>query len=331
MAILVTGATGFLGGALVRALRGRGDPVRALVRSGSSGEARADLEGLGAELAIGDVLEPDSLARAMKGVTAIIHGAGKLGRAGAIEREYLRVHVDGTRNVLEAARHGGVRRVMHLSSPGILGPIPRSAPDADESAPYRPTNVYERAKAAAERAVHDFEAEHGAVAVVVRPEFVYGPGDRHVLRLFQSIAKGRFFYIGPGDAVCHPTFVDDAVAGMIAAFDAAEVGRTYHLAGPRPVTIRELAESIAAALGVTPPRLHVPEVVVRWGIAAARPFAKAAQLGLPIDESGVDFFVLDRHFSWQRAKNELGFVPQIDVADGTSRAVAWYRARRLLP
>lgn len=330
MAILVTGATGFLGGALVRALRERGEAVRALVRTGSSEEARAELVAMGVDVATGDVTEPGSLSRATEGASAVIHCAGKLGRAGAIEREYLDIHVGGTRNVLEAARRSGVARVMHLSSPGILGPIPRSAPDAAEDAPYRPTNVYERAKAAAERAVHDFEAEHGASAIVVRPEFVYGPGDLHVLRLFQGIAKGRFFYIGRGDAVCHPTFVDDAVSGMLKAFDHGKLGRTYHLAGPRPVTIRELAESMAAAMGVSPPRLHVPEALVRLAISTLRPLARGARRRLPIDESGVDFFVLDRHFSWQRARNELGYAPQVDVAEGARRAVAWYRARHLL-
>jgi nucleoside-diphosphate-sugar epimerase len=327
--ILVTGATGFLGGSLVRALTARGDRVRALVREGSSPAATAELEGLGVACAEGDVLAPESLVEAMKGVGALIHCAGKLGRAGATDREYQRIHVDGTVHVLDAARAAGVARVMHVSSPGILGPI-RGA-DATEDAPYNPTNVYERAKAASERAVLARERAHGAQAVIVRPEFVYGPHDLHVFRLVRSIQRGRFFYIGRGDAICHPTFVDDAVSGMLAAFDRAPLGRTFHIAGPRPVTIRELVESFALALGVTPPRLHVPEVAVRLGLRGLRPIAKQLlRRDLPIDESGVDFFTMDRHFSCQRAKDELGWTPQVDVAEGAREAVAWYKQRGLL-
>lgn len=326
---LVTGATGFLGGSLVRALVARGDSVRALVRAGSARAALSALDALGVERAVGDVLDPVSLARAAEGAGAVIHCAGKLGRAGANDDEYLRIHAGGTRNVLEAAYAAGARRVMHLSSPGILGPI--HGDDAAEDAPLNPTNVYERAKAAAERIVFEVERERGrALAVIVRPEFVYGPFDMHVLRLFRSIQRRRFFFIGSGGAVCHPTYVDDAVAGMLAAFDRGSPGRIFHIAGPRPVSIRELVHAFAAALEVKPPRIHVPERVVRGSLRALRPIARMLGAELPIDASGVDFFTLDRHFSWQRAKSELGFTPQTDVAEGARKTVAWYQARSLL-
>jgi nucleoside-diphosphate-sugar epimerase len=221
-----------------------------------------------------------------------------------------------------------VPRVLHVSSPGLLGPI--TGEDADEDAPLRPTNVYERAKAGAERAVREFEAIHGPRVVVVRPEFVYGPGDHHVLRLFRAIQRRRFFYIGPGNALCHPTYVDDAVDGILAALEEAPVGRVYHFAGPRPVAIRQLVETIASAVGVAPPFLHVPEVLVRGAIRAMRPVARWTRRELPIDESGVDFFTFDRHFSWQRAKSELGYCPRVELQTGVPWAVTWYREHGLL-
>jgi nucleoside-diphosphate-sugar epimerase len=323
--IVITGATGFLGGAMARALSARGQVVRALVRKDSDGTS---LDAMGIERVVGDVLATTTLARAFEGASAVIHCAGKLGRAGAVEDEYRRVHVEGTKNVLEAARAAQVPRVVHVSSPGLLGPI--TGADADEDAPAQPTNVYERAKAGAERAVREFEAVHGLRVVIVRPEFVYGPGDFHVLRLFQAIQRRRFFYIGPGSALCHPTYVDDAVDGILAALEKAPLGRVYHLAGPRPVAIRHLAETIASALGVAPPFLRVPELLVRGAIRALRPVARIARRELPIDESGVDFFTFDRHFSWQRAKRELGYCPRVELQTGVPRAVAWYREHRLL-
>jgi nucleoside-diphosphate-sugar epimerase len=323
--IVITGATGFLGGAIARALSTRGQVVRALVREDSDATS---LDALGVEKTLGDVLATTTLARAFEGASAVIHCAGKLGRAGAVEDEYRRVHVEGTNNVLEAARAAQVPRVVHVSSPGLLGPI--TGEDADEDAPTRPTNVYERAKAGAERVVREFEAIHGPRVVIVRPEFVYGPGDFHVLRLFKAIERRRFFYIGSGGALCHPTFVDDAVDGILAALEKGSAGRIYHLAGPRPVAIRHLAETIAAALGVAPPLVHVPEALVRATIRAMRPVARLARRELPIDESGVDFFTLDRHFSWQRAKSELGYSPKVELSAGAPRAVAWYREHGLL-
>ena len=323
--ILVTGASGFLGGAIAHALVTRGDRVRALVRPTSDTAALRDV---GVELVQGDVLATDTLPDAMHGCSSVIHCAGVLGRAGADLATFTKVHAGGVGNVLAAARAASVARVVHLSSPGLLGPID-GAP-ADEDAPLNPTNVYERAKAAAEEVVHDFERRHGPYVIMVRPEFVYGPGDHHVLRLFQAIERGRFFFIGDGRALCHPTFVADAVDGTLAALDRAPLGRTFHLAGPRPVTIAELVRTMARAIGVRPPWLHVPELLVRTGIHVLRPVARRVGRAMPIDESGVDFFTFNRQFSTLRAKNELGFLPRVDIDVGITRAVAWYRERRLL-
>jgi nucleoside-diphosphate-sugar epimerase len=253
-----------------------------------------------------------------------------LGRAGASDAEYQRVHVEGTRNVLRAARAAGVGRVVHVSSPGVLGPVPRGAPDLDEDAPPRPSNAYERSKAAAEDAIREDGARHGELAVVVRPEFVYGPGDLHVLRLFAAVRRGRFFYLGRGDALCHPTFVEDAVRGLLAAADRGRPGRIYHVAGPTPVPIRELAETYAHAMGVRPPRLRLPEVPVRLALGAVEPLARVLRLPLPLTKSGVDFFTRDRHFSTRRAREEIGFESSVALPDGVARTVRWYEEQGLL-
>jgi len=325
--IVVTGATGFLGGAVLRALSRRGERVLGLVRASS--DAR-DLERAGIATAVGDVVDGVGLGQAFAGARTVIHAAGMLGRSGADDAEYRRVHVDGTRNVVQAARAAGVERVVHVSSPGLLGPIPEGAPHADEDAPAAPTNPYERSKAAAEDALRDDAAKRGPLAVIVRPEFVYGPGDRHVLRLFRAIQRRRFFYFGRGDALCHPTYVDDAVAGLLAAAERGKPGRVYHVAGPHPVPIRELAETFARALGVAAPFVHLPEAPVRLALRFLEPLAGRAGLSLPLTSSGVDFFTFDRHFSTERARDELGFCPSIGLAEGAERAVRWYEDEGLL-
>jgi nucleoside-diphosphate-sugar epimerase len=301
--VAVTGAAGFLGGAVARALEARGDAVRRITRAQA------------------DVTEEGAMMRVLAGVSAVVHCAGMLGRAGVAEEAFHHAHVGGTMATLRAAHALGVARFVLVSSPGLLGPI-RTAP-AVEDAPPAPTNAYERSKAAAERSVHDFEREHGPRVIVVRPEFVYGPGDRHVLGLFRAIQRRRFFYIGDGRALCHPTYVDDAVRGILAALDHGAPGRVYHIAGPHPVTIRDLANAFAAALGVRPPRARVPERAVRLLVRALGRLS-------PLTESAVDFFTFDRQFSWNRAKNELGYDPEVDVEEGARRAVRWYEAQKLL-
>jgi nucleoside-diphosphate-sugar epimerase len=324
---VVTGASGFLGGAIAAALAGRGEPVRAFVRAGS--DIRR-LKEAGIHIAVGDVVRGSGLREALSGARVVVHGAGMLGRAGANDADYERVHVQGTLNVVREARAAGAARVVHISSPGVLGPIPRAAPDADEGSPLRPTNPYERSKAATETALAEEAARNGAFAVVVRPEFVYGPGDRHVLRLFRAIRRRRFVYIGPGDALCHPTYVEDVVAGVLAAAKRGEPARVYQLAGPRPLSIRELVETIARACGVPPPRLHVPEVLARGAAGFLEAVATRAGARAPIGSTAVDFFTQDRHFSWQRASRELGYCPRVDLDEGARRSVRWYEREGLI-
>jgi nucleoside-diphosphate-sugar epimerase len=324
---VVTGASGFLGGAIATALAQRGEPVRALVRAGSDVRALRAAE---IPLAVGDVAGGIGLREAFSGARIVVHAAGMLGQPGAGDAEYARVHVEGTLNVVREARAAGAARVVHLSSPGVLGPIPRAAPDADEEAPLHPTNPYERSKAAAERALAAESQHHGPFAVIVRPEFVYGPGDRHVLRLFRAIRRRRFVYIGRGDALCHPTYVDDAVAGILAAGAKGEPGRVYHVAGPRPVCVRELVEALARACGVARPRLHVPERLARAAVGVVEGIAARAGARAPIGSTAVDFFTQDRHFSWQRASRELGYCPHVELDEGAQRAVRWYEREGLI-
>jgi nucleoside-diphosphate-sugar epimerase len=320
MRVFITGATGFLGGALARAMAQQGADVHALARP------TADLTGLHG-VAItwheGDVTVAKTLSGIMAGAEWIIHAAGRLGQAGVPEELYHRLHAEGTRNVMAAAlATGGQPRVLHVSSPGVLGPI--TGRPAAEDAPYAPSNPYERSKVAGERVALEF-ASRGLAVVICRPEFVYGPGDSHVLGLFRAVQRGRFFFIGSGRHFCHPTFVADAVTGMLLCLRCGRSGAIYHLAGPRPVTFRELGETIATALGVPPPWMSLP----RWSaMLAAMGFELLGCLSgwkPPLSRTGVAFFSEDRRYSWQRAHEELGYTPECDLATGVARAITWYR------
>jgi nucleoside-diphosphate-sugar epimerase len=318
--VFITGATGFLGGALARTLARENAEVHALGRPLTD---RRQLQGVPIIWHEGDVTVRESLSGVLQGADWVIHAAGRLGQSGIAESAYRCVNVDGTRNVMaEALATGNGVRVLHLSSPGVLGPTGREP--RSEDAPFAPTNPYERSKAAAERVALEFAAK-GLPVVIARPGFIYGPGDRHVLGLFRAVQRGRFFYIGGGGHLCQPTFVADAVAGMLACLRRGRIGEVYHLEGPRTVSFRELGEAIAAALGVRQPRWDVPRWFAMLGATALEVLARVSRRNPPLGRTAIAFFSEDRVFSWQKAHRELGYTPQHELATGVPITVAWYR------
>jgi len=317
--VLITGATGFVGAALARALVRQGAEVHALSRPTAD---RNRLQDVPIKWHEGDITDSKSLNGAFASTEYLIHAAGKLGQAGISEDDYRRIHVDGTRNVLAAALAGGTKRVLHISSPGVLGPI--AGDPAQEDAPFSPSNPYERTKAAAELVTQEF-AQRGLAIVVARPEFIYGPGDLHVLKLFQAIYRRRFFYIDGGLHYCHPTFIEDAVRGMLLCLTRGEPGQVYHVAGPRPVTFRELGETIATALRVRRPSLSLPSWLASTGAVGLEGLARAVGQTPPLTRTSVAFFSQNRRFSFEKAHRELGYAPEYDLAAGVARSVSWYR------
>jgi nucleoside-diphosphate-sugar epimerase len=250
-----------------------------------------------------------------------------LGQSGVPESAYHQLHVEGTRHLLQAAAEASVERILYISSPGVLGPINGKA--AEESAPLAPGNPYERSKAAAEKVVLAFAGD-GLPVVIVRPEFVYGPGDLHVLGLFKAVQRGIFFYIGGGQAVCHPTYIDDLVRGMELCLEKGRAGEIYHIVGPQSVTFQEYGQTIAAVLGVRKPRLRIPERLALAGAWFLEGSAKITGITPPHSRTGVAFFSENRHFSWEKARQELGYEPQVDLAAGVQRTADWYRQKNLL-
>jgi nucleoside-diphosphate-sugar epimerase len=320
--VFITGATGFLGGALAGALARVGAEVHALARATSD---RSGLDGAAVTWHEGDVTDPSSLCNAMAGADWVVHAAGRLGVFGVREEDYERVHVGGTRNVLSAAlESGGRTRVLHVSTTGVLGLTP-GGPAAEDS-PYAPANPYERSKATAEQVALEF-ASQGLAVVICRPALVYGPGDRHVLGLFQAVRRGRFFLIDGAEHVCHPTFIADAVAGMLLCLRIGRPGAIYHIAGPRAVTFREWGETIAGALRVRPPWLILPRWAAMLGAMGLEILAHASGRKPPLSRAGVAFLSTDRYYSWQRAHDELGYSPEFDLAPGVARSIAWYRGQ----
>ena len=329
----VTGGAGFLGKKLIACLLSDGFKVRALVRPGNNGQSpdrSMTLRAAGVELIWGDLLDREVLRDAVRGVTHVFHLAGRLYIPGLPDREYESLHVEGTRRVLSAcAQASDIRAIVHCSSTGVLGP---TGPEPIcEDSPFQPSNIYESTKAAGEQAALEMGEQLGLHVVVARPGLAYGPGDLHLLGWFRAIQNGRYYVVGRGDNLFHPIFVDDVAEGLrLCSLIPEAGGRIYHLIGPRPVSIRQLAQAIAQALDSRLPAPTLP-VPIALGVAALLESIPGVAPGrLPLTRSRVKFMTEDRVYCGERAHEELGFNPRVDLEAGLRRTVSWYRAEGLL-
>ena len=327
MTVLVTGASGLLGGAVARALVARGDDVRTLQRRPSGVDGAADVQG--------SVTDPDVVARAVAGADAVVHLAAKVSLAGA-PAEFHEVNVGGTRTLLDAAERAGVRRFVQVSSPSVahLGTSLVGAP-ATPADPEGARGEYARTKAAAEVLAlgRDAGPGRGPRVVAVRPHIVWGPGDTQLVeRVVDRAAHGRLPLLGHGAALIDTLYVDNAADGMLAALDrlddAPDVvgGRAYVLTNGEPRTVADLLSGICRAAGVRPPAWRVPAGLAR----SAGGLVEALWRVRPgTDEPPMTRFLAEQlstaHWFDQRAtRRDLRWVPAVSVDEGLRRLAAHY-------
>jgi dihydroflavonol-4-reductase len=318
--VLVTGATGFTGGHLARALVAGGDSVRALTRSPAPALANA-----GVEPVIGDLRDASAVARAAAGAEVIYHVAAIYRQAGLRDQEYRAVNAAAVRTVVEAGARAGARRVVHCSTVGVHGDIDH--PPASEDAPLKPGDIYQVTKLEGERIGRAAAEDTGMELVIVRPTGIYGPGDRRLLKLFRGVARRRFPVLGPGRIFYHLTHIEDLIDGFrLCATVPQAAGRTYILAGGEVTTLNDLVAIVAEEARVPAPRLHLP--VWPFWTAGAICEAVCTPLGIepPLYRRRVDFFTKSRAFDISRARTELGYAPQVGLREGVARTLAWYRA-----
>jgi nucleoside-diphosphate-sugar epimerase len=310
----VTGASGFVGRALVRALLERGDAVRVLTRD----PARAAGLPRAVEIHVGD-LASDAGAPIdfVDGADALYHLAGEIARPSAMRR----LHVDGTR-ALAAAAARRVGRWVQLSSAGVYGPVREGV--VDETRALDPRGEYELTKAASERIARE-AADAGAFdCAVLRPTIIFGPGmpNRSLDGLFSVVARGLFFHPGPPGASANYVYVDNVADALVACATAPAARRgVYNLSDF--LTMEAFVEAIAAALGAPAPRRRLPETPVRWLARAAGRLP-----GFPLTESRVDALTSRARYSTARIERELGYAHRVSLREGVGRAVAAWQARR---
>jgi len=314
---LVTGASGFLGSSLVAALCRRGVSVRALVRSTSD---LRRLSGLGAEIVRGDVCDLASLREAARGQQVVFHAAAKVPDWGP-RREFFRVNLEGTRNVVAACQDAGVGRLVHVSSITVLG-LPREGGAVDEQSPYdpSPSDAYTASKIEAEKIVLAANGERSLSTVVVRPGAIWGPGDPTIApRIAALLRRRRAVYIGRASNRLALSYVDNLVEGLrLAAEVPAAAGQVYHLTDGETVTAREVIDALAALVGTARPRWSVPFFVIYLAAAAMEEVARLLRRRSPppLTRYGVRLIASDCRYDNRKAERELGFRPAVSLQQG---------------
>jgi 2-alkyl-3-oxoalkanoate reductase len=322
MAVLVTGASGFVGSHVVDTLLAQGQAVRALVRNPA---AAKELHTKGVEVRVGDVREQHVLMEAVGGVEVVYHCAAAVGPAFS-PREIHDIGLSGAHHVLEALRQAGAGRAVLLTSVNVLGT--RHLENATEDLPCRRSgDASADVKIEIEALTREYEQRHGVDATILRPGLIYGPRDRHnVPQMIRALRRGRFAFIGSRDHVTPIVHVRDVVAAMLlAGRTPAARGRVYHITDGSHTTIGEFIDHLAGLLDCPAPRKVLPYLVPYLG---CRFFEALAWMRLyrgrpPIARSSLRHLGTSRFFSIARASKELGYLPHISFQEGLNTAVKW--------
>jgi len=324
MKTLITGATGFVGSALLRQLLAAGHNVRALVRPKSD---RRNLTGLPVEIVNGDVKDRQSLDRAMAGCSTLFHVAADYRLWLLKSGEMYETNVIGTRNVMLAAMDAGIKRVVYTSSVATLGTTPNGSPANEDTSVSLKDMIghYKRSKFMAETEVKRLADERGLPVVIVNPSTPVGPRDIKPTptgRIIVDAASGRMpAYVDTGLNLVH---VDDVAIGHLLALERGKVGDRYIL-GACNMTLKEIFCAVAALTGQNPPKICLPHYLVFPIACASEAWARLVSKREPrATLTGVRLARKRMFFSVEKAKRFLGFNPR-PIEEGLRDAVDWFR------
>jgi len=321
--VLVTGATGFVGSAVARALLDAGRSVRVLVRPGS----RCDnLAGLDLEIAEGDMRDAAGVRRAMAGIRHLFHAAADYRLWAPQPIEILTNNLIGTRNLMEAALAESVERVVYTSSVATIALRPDGAP-ADETTPLsekEAVGAYKRSKVAAERLVQAMAAARGLPAVIVNPSTPIGPRDIRPTptgRVIVEAASGRMpAYV---DTALNFVHVDDVAAGHLAALERGRIGQLYILGGQN-ASLAEMLTEIAHIVGRRPPRLKLPRRLIYPVALAAEAAARLTGREPFVTLDALRMAKYRMIFTSAKAEADLGYRAR-PYREALVDAIGWFR------
>lgn len=319
MRVLVTGSTSLLGRTVVDRLVGRGDDVSVFQRRSSDLDVVEHL---------GDIADPDAVAKAVSGVESVVHVAG-LAAATGDWADFEATNVSGTRNAVVAALRGNVSRFVHISSPSVAhAGQPLIGAAAGPADPKQTRGNYATSKAMAELVALAGNSPTMSV-VALRPHLIWGPGDTQLVgRIIERARTGRLAIVGSGAALIDSTYIDNAADAVVATLDRAPLlgGKAFVVTNGQPRPVRELINRIVLAAGLEPPNRRVPYRAAKvGGIIVERAWEHRST----DDEPPMTSFLAEQlgtaHWFDQRATREaLGWVPKVGISEGLDRLADWF-------
>lgn len=331
MKTLVTGGGGFLGKAIVERLLARGDEVRVLAR----GEY-PELAEMGAETIRGDVADAAVVERAVEGCDVVFHVAAKAGVWGTYD-EFYQANVVGTKNIIDACKKHGVRKLVYTSSPSVVTDSEELL-GVDESVPY-PTKYlthYPKTKAEAERLV--LAANGNELATVsLRPRLIWGPGDTQLVpRIVERARSGKLRKIGTGKYLVDSVYIDNAAEAHLQAADALSIrstvaGKAYFISQGEPVYVGDLMDRIVMAAGLEPIKGSVPPKLAYFVGWLSEVVYKA--LGKKEEPMMTRFLATQlstsNYFNISAARNDFGYAPSVSIDEGIERLGVWLKSENI--
>ncbi len=323
MKILVTGATGFTGKALVKRLIDENHEVVAL--DYKEGLKTEEIRSWGAEVVIGSVTDKQIVEKSMEGVQIVHHLAAAFRELDVPNSFYEDVNVGGTRNVLESAFKHGVEKFIYCSTCGVHGNVEH--PPAGEDAPINAADYYQQTKYNAEPVVDEY-FKKGMKTVILRPAAIYGPGDpERFMMIFRRVSRGSFPMFGSGKTLYHPLYIDNLVDAFMLSMEPGKGdGEAYLIADEEYIEIGELVRKVGEALNV---QVKIPHYPILPLIIAGHIFEKVCKpfkIKPPIFPRRVDWYRQNRAFSVDKAKRDLGYDPKVGIDEGLRKTAEWYKA-----
>ncbi|MBK7861929.1 MAG: NAD-dependent epimerase/dehydratase family protein [Archangiaceae bacterium] len=319
MRCLITGANGFLGAHLARALCARGDTVRCMVREGSDASA---LAGVAVERVVSDVTRPDTLADAVKNVEVVFHLAGI--RRATQRAAFIEANAEGTRHVAEAMVKAGARRLVNCGSLAASGPSTARRPRVEDD-PFSPEEPYGESKALGEQIAFSFSDRLEVTSI--RPARILGPLDHENLSFFKIANRGFILKIGGGPRPLSMVDVDDVVAQLLLQADLPQaVGQAFFSSSDETITLEGVMELAAAALEVKNPRhLYLPAAALAMLGAGADVVSRLTATKLPLNRKlARQLLVPGWTCSIEKAKRLLGYQPRRTISESIARSAKSY-------
>ena len=320
--IFITGAGGFIGYNLSRALSRDGHHVIGVDTHYPIVEAGSECDLFQAEIA--DYRDAEKMQKWLYGVDYVVHLASAHLQISLDSAEYWDVNVHGLKTFLSTAQSTGVRRFIHVSSVGVYGDL-QELP-ADEESICRPQSIYGETKLAGEKEVLSFSRDYDFPVVILRPAWVYGPYCPRTQKIYKTLEKGRFVMIGNGQNLRHPIYISDMIEAIRKCIESdLSNGNTFIIAGEKAITTRQLVECFCNKFELPYPKISIPYWMGYCIATISERIYGLLKKEPPISKRSLEFFDTNNAFDITKAKNILDFNPLVSFDDGLEHTMDWLK------